>query len=68
MIQAARFRTTWPDELARYLIHGLLHLRGYTDTRPAARRRMKLAEDRLLRAMRRRFDLSKLRGKPKVTP
>ena len=24
--QAAEFRTRWPDELARYIIHGLLHL------------------------------------------
>ena len=33
---APRFRATWQLELARYLVHGMLHLRGYDDRRPAA--------------------------------
>lgn len=58
--QARRFRTSWPAELVRYIVHGVLHLRGYTDQVPAARRRMKREEDRLLRALARSFVLSRL--------
>jgi probable rRNA maturation factor len=60
LLQAPRFRCAWQTELARYLVHGILHLRGYDDTRPAARRKMKREENRLLRILRRRFRLSKL--------
>ena len=47
--QAREFRTTWPSEVARYIIHGLLHLRGHDDLQPAARKLMKRAENRLLK-------------------
>jgi len=57
---APRFRATWQLELARYLVHGLLHLRGYDDRGAAARREMKQEENRLLKALSRRFDWSKL--------
>jgi probable rRNA maturation factor len=49
--QARRYRTPWLRELARYLVHGTLHLLGYDDASPVARRRMKREEDRLLRAL-----------------
>ena len=49
--QAQRFRTSWQSELIRYLIHGLLHLRGYDDQNASARRQMKQEEDRLLRRL-----------------
>lgn len=58
--QAREFRTTWPSELVRYLIHGLLHLRGHDDLKPAARRWMKREESRLLRQVAKSFTLSKL--------
>lgn len=58
--QARRFRTTWPAELVRYVIHGILHLRGYDDLTPGARRRMKRAEDRLVRELARHQPLSRL--------
>jgi len=58
--QARRFRTTWQSELVRYIIHGVLHLRGLDDRRPARRRKMKRAEDRLLRRLAGRFDLASL--------
>ncbi len=63
--QASRFRTTWQAELIRYIIHGLLHLRGYDDRQPAARRRMRREEDRLLRAIKKRSTLSALRALPR---
>jgi len=57
---APRFRATWQSELARYLVHGMLHLRGYDDRRPAARREMKKEEKRVLKALSRRLDWGKL--------
>ena len=47
--QAAEFRTDWKQELHRYVIHGLLHLRGFDDREPAVRRVMKREENRLVR-------------------
>ncbi len=45
--QARSFRTTWQQELGRYVIHGLLHLTGEDDLEPGARRRMKRRENQL---------------------
>ena len=58
--QAREFRTTWQSELIRYVIHGLLHLCGHDDLKPAARRKMKREENRLLRETTKRFALAKL--------
>lgn len=46
--QARHYRTTWQSELVRYVVHGLLHLQGYSDAEVGSRRRMKAEEDRLL--------------------
>jgi probable rRNA maturation factor len=66
--QAREFRTSWQSELARYVIHGVLHLRGFDDIRPADRRKMKREENRLLKEIARLFPLSKLRTQPKLAP
>jgi probable rRNA maturation factor len=58
--QARRFRTTWQSELVRYVIHGILHLRGYDDVRAAERRVMKREEERLLNEAAGRFPLRTL--------
>lgn len=42
------------SELARYVIHGVLHCLGYSDTSPAARRRMFARQEALLRLWLRR--------------
>ena len=34
MKQAKEFRSTWQDELVRYVVHGVLHLCGYDDGFP----------------------------------
>lgn len=60
-IQARRFRTTWPQELVRYVVHGVLHLRGYDDHRLASRRKMKREENRLLKALRQCHAFAELR-------
>lgn len=46
--QAPRFGNDPEAELARLLVHGLLHLLGYDHHRPADGRRMKVAERRAL--------------------
>jgi rRNA maturation RNase YbeY len=58
--QARRFRTTWQSELARYVIHAVLHLNGYDDRHAAARRKMKREENRLLRQLSTVCPVSKL--------
>lgn len=60
--QAAEFRTTWPEELVRYIVHGVLHLQGYDDLSPAERKVMKREETRLLRQLAKTFPLGRLAG------
>jgi len=65
--QARRFRVTWQAELTRYVIHGILHLRGHDDQDAAGRRRMKREEGWLLKKVGGHFHLSKLSRKTKVS-
>ena len=60
--QARRFRVAWQRELVRYVVHAVLHLRGYDDQRARERRDMKREEDRLLRQLARRFYLGEAGG------
>ncbi|MBI2947284.1 MAG: rRNA maturation RNase YbeY [Verrucomicrobia bacterium] len=53
--QARQFRTSWQSEIVRYVINGVLHLRGFDDLKPGARRVMKRQENRLLRQLGQRF-------------
>lgn len=46
---APEFGNSATEELALYCIHGLLHLAGYDDARPADARRMKTAQEKILR-------------------
>jgi rRNA maturation RNase YbeY len=62
--QARRFRATWQSELVRYAVHGVLHLLGYDDLNCRARRRMKAAENRLMRRLARQFTLDDLGASP----
>jgi len=64
--QARLFRVTWQSELVRYLVHGVLHLRGYDDLEAGPRRRMKREEDRLVKALAQRFEVERI-GKVKQT-
>ena len=66
LAQAREFRTSWQSEIARYVIHGILHLRGFDDLSPAARRKMKREENRLLKKISALFPLRKLGGNPKL--
>lgn len=58
--QAREFRTTWQAEVVRYLVHGVLHLRGYDDLAAPARRVMKRVENRLVRALAHEFPFAEL--------
>ena len=60
VLQARKFGTSWQSEVARYIVHGILHLLGYDDSSAGARRKMKREENRRLRELSRRFPLSKL--------
>jgi probable rRNA maturation factor len=62
--QARRFRTRWQSEVVRYVIHALLHLRGFDDHRAEDRRRMKREEDRLLKNIDRLYPVRKVGVKP----
>jgi len=58
--QAREFRTTWQAEVVRYLVHSILHLCGHDDLQPAARRKMKQVENRLVAKLSRQFKLATL--------
>lgn len=62
--QAREYGTSWQDEVVRYCVHGLLHLRGYDDVRPADRRKMKREEDRLVHALTQQFAVARLSRAP----
>jgi probable rRNA maturation factor len=62
LAQAPRFRVMWPNELVRYIVHGILHLCGFDDKTAAARRKMKREENRLMRRLAARFKLDQLKS------
>jgi len=63
--QAKEFKTTWQSELVRYVVHGILHLRGFDDLNPVARKKMKREENHVVEELTRRFPLSKLQRSSK---
>jgi probable rRNA maturation factor len=64
--QARQFKTTWTAETVRYIIHGVLHLLGHDDLKPNLRRKMKRAENRLLRRLSQKFSLAQIGGGSKL--
>jgi probable rRNA maturation factor len=53
--QAREFGTSWPSELVRYGVHGILHLLGHDDLSAVPRRKMKREENRLVGLLTRQF-------------
>lgn len=49
--QALEHGLSWDQELALYVIHGLLHLAGWDDHDPAEAERMSATQERILRAV-----------------
>jgi probable rRNA maturation factor len=64
--QAKQFGTGWQMEIARYVVHGVLHLLGHDDLKPALRRKMKREENRLVRLLAGRFSLAQWSGAVKL--
>lgn len=58
--QAREFGTSWQSELTRYVIHGLLHLRGFDDLELKLRREMKREENRLVKLVETNFAVRQL--------
>ena len=54
------YQVTLGRELARYFIHGVLHLTGHDDRKPEDRRRMKRVEQNLLNQLSRRHPIDTL--------
>jgi probable rRNA maturation factor len=65
--QAKEFKTNWQLEIVRYVVHGVLHLLGHDDLQPALRRKMKRAENRLVRRLESRFALAQLSKTAKIS-
>ncbi len=63
---AKDYGTSCSHEVARYLIHGILHLRGYDDGKMATRKAMKREENLLMSEALKHFHLSCLVKEPKT--
>ncbi len=57
---ADAFNSSFEKEIVLYVIHGILHLAGYDDTRPRERARMRKKEEELLTDLCRARDLSRV--------
>lgn len=47
--EATRRGLELPEEIARYVVHGLLHLGGWSDTDPGAAADMRVMQEKILR-------------------
>lgn len=61
--QAKEFHTTWQSELARYVVHGILHLQGFDDLDSISRKKMKRVESQTLKRLAKEFPLKQLQKK-----
>jgi probable rRNA maturation factor len=66
IVQAKEFKTSWQSEVARYIVHGVLHLLGHDDLEPDLRRKMKREENRLAHLLAQRFSLAQLSAAAKL--
>ena len=64
--QAKEFGTTAQMEIVRYLVHGMLHLRGFDDLTLAKRAKMKRAEDKWVRWVAATFPVEKVWSKKRA--
>jgi probable rRNA maturation factor len=67
LLQAKQFKTSWQSEIVRYIVHGVLHLMGHDDLKSNARRKMKRAENSLLRRLSKKFSLAQITGRSKIS-
>jgi probable rRNA maturation factor len=64
--QAKNFNANWQSEIVRYIVHGVLHLLGHDDLTPELRRKMKRAENLVLRKLSKKFSLAQIGGGSKL--
>ena len=67
VLQAKQFDTSWQSEIVRYIVHGVLHLRGHDDLKPALRRKMKRKENRLVRLIAKKNSLAQIAQRSKIS-
>ncbi|MGB9602575.1 MAG: rRNA maturation RNase YbeY [Limisphaerales bacterium] len=60
--QSKRFKSTPSEEIIRYAIHGILHLKGFDDLTPDERKKMRKMENKLLCELKRKFEFKSLIG------
>jgi probable rRNA maturation factor len=65
--QSKKLKTDWRSEVVRYIIHGVLHLIGFNDSRAKAKQKMKREENRLLRELSKEFSLAQIAGPSKIS-
>ena len=65
--QAKEFKSSWQAEVARYVVHGVLHLLGYDDLEPDLRRQMKREENRIVQKLAEKFSLAELSNPVKIS-
>lgn len=53
-----RKRSSYPNEMVLYLVHGLLHAAGEDDLAPGVRTRMRRREREVMNELRQRFDFA----------
>lgn len=68
ILQAKQFQTDWQSEIARYIVHGILHLLGHDDLKSVARKKMKREENRLVRLLAEKFSLAQIAVRSKIHP
>jgi len=66
-VQAKEFKAKWQSEVVRYIVHGVLHLLGHDDLKPQMRRKMKRAENRLVRRLQQEFLFAQLSRTAKIS-
>lgn len=66
MAQAKQFKTSWQSEIVRYVVHGILHLLGHDDLKPALRRKMKREENLLVHKLSKKFSLAQIGSASKL--
>lgn len=55
--QAKIFKTELSEELLRYVIHGILHIKGYDDRTVNQRLKMRRLENKFIAQLRKHFDI-----------
>lgn len=53
--QAPLYGNLFPEELILYMVHGVLHILGYDDLRPAPRKRMRRKEKEVMAQLRKKL-------------